>query len=108
MGTGGISRVVPSGSDGNSEEAGDERNLAEDIVFRYPSNLVFADHVYRLDTLNRAARRIEGPEALTGSHSSFDRPVILLHYIVQESDRSTATAAAQISRVLEFSDDLWI
>ena len=77
-----------------TEQAGDERNLAGNIAFRYPSHLPFADHVYCFDTLNGAPRRGEGSEALTGSHPAFDRPVILLYNIVQIAYGAAAATSA--------------
>ena len=49
-------RLSPSGSGGKTEEACNERDLPSDAVFRQPRDLSLANHVHRLDTLNRARR----------------------------------------------------
>ena len=69
-------------SDRDSEEACNKRGLSNDIVLWYPSNLTFADHVDGFDALNGAPRRLKGSKSLTGSHTAFDRAVILLHDII--------------------------
>jgi hypothetical protein len=43
----------------DAEQAGNERNLPGNIAFRFPSDLPFADHVYRFDSLHRPLRRPE-------------------------------------------------
>src|ERR1700730_7425934 len=77
-------------------------------VFLQPPHLSLADHVHRLDTLNRSRGRIEGAKSLTGSHQSFDRSVILLHDVVEVADRTTPAASSEFSGELEFSNDLRI
>src|SRR4051794_4638252 len=67
---------------GETEEAVDERNLPGDVALRQPPHLTFPNHVYRLDTLNRPPCRVKRSESLHGSDSTFDCPVVLLHYIV--------------------------
>ena len=71
-----------SDSGGDSEETGNKRNLANDVMLRYPSNLALANHVDGLNTLNRSPRRGKGSESLAGSHPAFDRSMILFHYII--------------------------
>src|SRR3984893_12278057 len=98
----------PSRNSGEPEELCNERDLPSDVILRHPPYLSFANHVHRLDTLNRSRRRIKGPEALTSSHSPFDRPVILLHDIVEVADWTAATAAAEFSGALQFCNNLRI
>lgn len=61
------------GSGGEIEEPIDEGNLPSDVALSQPSNLAFADLVYRFNARNRPRRRMEGAESLTGSHPPFDR-----------------------------------
>jgi arsenite methyltransferase len=98
----------PSRNSGEPEEPCNERDLPSDVILRQPPHLSLADHVHRLDTLNRSRRRIKGPEALTSSHSSFDCSVILLHDVVEVADWTAATATAEFSGALQFCNDLRI
>src|SRR5258706_3786429 len=65
-----------------SEDFADELNLPNDIPFRQPPHLAFADHVQNLVALNRPPGSIERSETLAGIHPPFDRSMILFHYIV--------------------------
>ena len=66
----------PSDNGGQTEEPCHKRDLTNDVAFLQPPHLSLADHVHRLDALNRSRGRIEGANSLTGSHPSFDRSVI--------------------------------
>jgi hypothetical protein len=99
---------LPSGNGGETEETRNKRDLPNDVVFLQPPHLSLADHVHRLDTLNRSRGRIEGAKSLTGSHPSFDRSVILLHDIVEVADRTGPAASSEFSGTLEFSNDVRI
>jgi len=74
-----------------------ERNLSSDVVLGQPSDLSLADHVHRLDTLNRSRRRIEGAKPLTGSHPPFDRPLIPLHDVVELAARAAPATQRFVS-----------
>ena len=50
----------------------------------------------------------EGSEALHGSDSTFDCPVVLLHYVIEKPYRTTTAAAAEFTAPLELTDDLRI
>ena len=94
-----------SGSDCDSEESGDEGNLPKDVALLQPPDLPLANHVHRLNTLNGSPRRVKCPEPLHGSDPAFDRPVILLHHIVEITNGSTTAAPAEFSSPFEFLDD---
>ena len=68
----------PSDNGGQTEEPCHKRDLTNDVAFLQPPHLSLADHVHRLDALNRSRGRIEGAKSLTGSHPAFDRSVILV------------------------------
>jgi hypothetical protein len=93
----------PSDSDCDSEESGNERNLSENVALLQPPDLPLANHVHRLNTLNRPPRRVKRPEALTCSYAAFDRPMILLHHIVKIANGSTMAAPAEfLSSLIAF------
>src|SRR5689334_6027870 len=96
-----------SGSDCDSEESGNERNLPKDVALLQPPDLPLANHVHRLNTLNWPPRRVR-PEALTRSYAAFDGPMILLHHIVETANGPTTAAPAEFSSSLEFIDALRI
>src|SRR4051794_18164156 len=77
------------GSDCDPEKGGNGRNLAKDVALSQPPDLPLANHVHRLNTLNRLPRRVKRPEASTRSYAAFDRPMILLHHIVEAAKWST-------------------
>ena len=93
---------------GDSEEPCNKCYLPSDVILRQPSHLSLADHVHRLDTLNRSRRRIERAKPLTGSYPSFDRSVILLHDVVQVAHWPAPASSSELSGALEFCNDLWI
>ena len=80
-----------------SEDFTNELNLAKHIPFRQPPHLAFPDHVHDLVSLDRPAGRVKGSEPLAGVDPSFDRPMILFHYVVQVRTGTTATAPAELS-----------
>ena len=67
---------------GEFEQPCNERNLPRDVALRQPSHLSLPDHVHRLDALNRARRRPEAAEALTGPNASFQGAVVLLNGLI--------------------------
>ena len=97
-----------SGSDRDTEQTCNECGLPKDVILRQPPDLSLANHVHRLDTLNRSLRRVKRSEALTRSHPAFDCPMILLHHIVEIANGSTAATPAEFSCPFEFIDYLRI
>jgi len=49
--------------------------------------------------------RARPPRLLHGSDSTFDCPVILLHYVIEKSHRTTSAASAEFTAPLELTDD---
>ena len=96
----------PSDNGGETEESGNKRDLPNDVVFLQPPHLSLADHVHRLDTLNRSRGRIEGAKSLTRSHPSLDRSVVLLHDVVEVADGTAPAASSEFSGALEFANHL--
>jgi hypothetical protein len=97
-----------SDRDRNTEETSMKAACPKMSFFGNQPDLSLANHVNRLDTLNRSPRRVIRPETLTRSHPAFDRPMILFYDIVEKANRSTAAAPAQFSRPFEFIDHLRI
>ena len=85
----------PLRRDGETKETVDERNLPGNVALRQPPHLTFPNHVYRLDTLNRSPCRVKGSEALHGSDSTFDCPVVLLNGLIT-NDKFCLTLTSQI------------
>ena len=79
------------------EQVVDELNLSPNIRTAHPPRLPLPDHVHGLVALDRSPRRVECTKALLGLHASFDRSMILLHYVVQVLDRPVAATASQES-----------
>src|SRR5688572_3411931 len=59
-------------------------------------HLSFADHTQCFDTLNRSPRRLKRSEALHRPHSPFDGAMVLLHNVVQISNRPASATPAKV------------
>ena len=79
------------------EQVVDELNLSPHIRTAHPPRLPLPDHVHGLVALDRSPRRLKLTKPLLGFHASFDRSMILLHYVVQVLDRPVAATASQNS-----------
>ena len=67
-----------------------------------PSHLAFPDHVHCLVSLDRPPRPVKRLEPLAGIDPSFDRPVVLLHDMVQVGTDTTTAATAEFALSLQF------
>ena len=82
----------------------DELNLSPNIRTAHPPRLPIPNHVHRLVTLNRSARRLELPEPLLGVHAAFNRAVVLSQDAVQVRFRSVPATAARCPFLLYVRD----
>ena len=57
---------------GQSKQAGDERDLPQDVPFFHATHLPFPDHVHHLVSLERSPCRFHGKEAHPGLDQPFD------------------------------------
>ena len=61
----------------------DQLNVPEHVSFRRPLYLSLPDYIEDFGTLDRSPRTFKASEASTGVHTPFDRPMVLLHDVVQ-------------------------
>ena len=77
-----------------SEDLIEEQDQSQHIPFGQPSHLAFPDHVHNLISLDRPPGPVKGSEPLASVDPSFDRSMILFHYVVQVRTGTTATPPA--------------
>ena len=87
-----------------SEGRIDEQDQPNHLPFSQPPHLAFPDHVHRLITLNRSARRPELSDPLLGVHAAFGRSVLLFQDVVQVLHRSVPATAAECPFLLYVRD----
>ena len=64
--------------------------------------------MHRLVSLDRPPRPVKRSESLAGIHPSFDRPVVLLHDMVQVGTNTTAATTAESALALQLRHDIGI
>ena len=70
----------------HSKQAGDERNLPQNVSFFHTTHLAFPDHVHHLVALQGSPRALERKEAQPRFDASFDVPMVLFDDVVQILD----------------------
>src|SRR5215469_2986109 len=85
-----------------------ELNLPNYVLFPQPPYFPLPDHRQDLITLNRSPRPLKGSESLARVHPPFDRPMVLLHDVVQVGTGTAATPATELVLPLQFRDHLRI
>ena len=66
---------------GHSEQAGEERDLPQDVAFFYAAHLPFPHHVHDLIALQGSPRCLEGKEGQSWFGQAFDEAMVLLDQI---------------------------
>jgi hypothetical protein len=79
------------------EDLLDEPNLADDVTFRQPPHLPFADHVHGLVPSYGPDRPVHRPKPQTGGDSLLHEPMILLEHIIKVGYGPAAAMTAQFT-----------
>jgi len=91
-------------SGGDAERALDEAHLANDIAFRQPADLSFADDVHGLVSRDGAECAVWRPEPLARHHPLLHKAMILFTDVVHVLRWPTPALPPQFARLLQLSD----